>query len=217
MINVLDIFLVLILLSMLISLGISRIQELIRLTAFQGILVSFVPYFMENSGAHHVIDVMFLLVFIITKGIIIPWLLWFATKKITIKMDLEPLIGYNASIFAGLVMILLSVFISNNLHVAHTLINPLLLPTAFSTISAGLFLIIARKKALTQAVGYLILENGIYLAGSILAKQAHAQYVVEFGILLDILVAVLVMGIIVHRITRSFDDADTIFLHELKG
>ena len=218
MMHLLDISLALILLSVLIALGSSRIHELIRLMAFQGILVSLVPFLLEMSSNPSSLDILFLLVFISTKGIIMPGLLWFASKKVATKMDLEPLIGYHASIFAGLVIIVVSTLISHKMQQAEGIvIHPLLLPAAFTTIAAGLFLLVARRKALTQAVGYLILENGIYLAGSTLARQAHTQYVVEFGILLDILVGVMVMGIIVHRISHSFDDADTMFLQELKG
>lgn len=217
MLHLTDISLVLILLSVLMALGSSRIQELIRIMAFQGILVSLVPFLLERADRASSLDVLFLLVFIAIKGGVMPWLLWFASQRVAAKMELEPLIGYHASILTGLVLMLLATFISHNMQLASSDIHPLLLPAAFTTISSGLFLLIARRKALTQATGYLILENGIYLAGSTLAREAHTQFVVEFGILLDILVGVMVMGIIVHRISRSFDDADTMFLQELKG
>ncbi len=217
MLQLTDISLVLILLSVLIALGSSRIQELIRIMAFQGILVSLVPFLLERADRHSSLDILFLLVFIAIKGGVMPGLLWFASQRVPVKMELEPIIGYHASILTGLVLMLLSTFISHNMQLASVNIHPLLLPAAFTTISSGLFLLIARSKALTQATGYLILENGIYLAGSTLAREAHTQFVVEFGILLDILVGVMVMGIIVHKISRSFDDADTMFLQELKG
>lgn len=217
MLHLTDISLVLILLSVLIALGSSRIQELIRIMAFQGILVSLVPFLLERSDSPSSLDILFLLVFIAIKGGVMPGLLWVASQRVAAKMELEPLIGYHASILTGLVLMILSTFISHNMQLASGDIHPLLLPAAFTTISSGLFLLIARAKALTQATGYLILENGIYLAGSTLAREAHTQFVMEFGILLDIMVGIMVMGIIVHRISRSFDDADTMFLQELKG
>lgn len=217
MLHLPDISLVLILLSVLFALGSSRIQELIRIMAFQGILVSLVPFLLERAHRASTLDIFFLLVFIAIKGVVMPALLWFASQKVSVKMELEPIIGYHASILTGLVMIIGATFISHNMQLSSTEIHPLLLPAAFTTIAAGLFLLIARHKALTQATGYLIMENGIYLAGSVLASEAHTQFVMEFGILLDILVGVMVMGIIVHRISRSFDDADTMFLQELKG
>jgi len=217
MLHLSDISLVLILLSVLMALGSSRIQELIRIMAFQGVLVSLVPFLLERVHTASQLDILFLLLFIGIKGVVMPGLLWFASQRVSAKMELEPIIGYHASILTGLVMMVIAAFISHKMQVASEGLHPLLLPAAFTTIAAGLFLLVARHKALTQATGYLILENGIYLAGSVLAREAHTQFVVEFGILLDILVGVMVMGIIVHRISRSFDDADTMFLQELKG
>ncbi|MDD3554020.1 MAG: hydrogenase [Deltaproteobacteria bacterium] len=217
MLHLSDISLVLILLSVLMALGSSRIQELIRIMAFQGVLVSLVPFLLERVHTASQLDILFLLLFIGIKGVVMPGLLWFASQRVSAKMELEPIIGYHASILTGLVMMVIAAFISHKMQVASEGLHPLLLPAAFTTIAAGLFLLVARHKALTQATGYLILENGIYLAGSVLAREAHTQFVVEFGILLDILVGIMVMGIIVHRISRSFDDADTMFLQELKG
>jgi hydrogenase-4 component E len=81
------------------------------------------------------------------------------------------------------------------------------------TIFTGLFLIVARRKALTQVLGYLALENGIYLFGVCFASEGPIW--VELGVLLDLLVAVLVMGIAVHRINQAFDSIDTARLQSL--
>lgn len=218
MLHLIDISLVLILLTVLFALGSSRMQALIRLMAFQGILVSITPFLMEKA-AHTTLDWLFLLLFVVVKGALMPGLLWFASKTVQTKTEIEPLVGYHASIIVGLIIMFASTIISQKMQIslAGLPIHPLVLPSAFTTIAAGLFLMTARRKAITQAVGYLILENGIYLAGSILSAEAHTQFVVEFGILLDVLVGIMIMGIVVHRISRSFDDADTMFLQELKG
>jgi hydrogenase-4 component E len=83
----------------------------------------------------------------------------------------------------------------------------LLVPTAFFLILTGMFLIVARRQALTQALGYLVLENGIYAFGSLLAKSA--PWLVELGVLLDVFAAVFIMGIIIFHIHREFDHIDT--------
>ena len=71
----------------------------------------------------------------------------------------------------------------------------------------GLFVIISRKKALTQVLGYLVLENGIYAFGVGIAQSA--PLIVELGVLLDVFVAVFVMGITIFHINRQFDHIDT--------
>jgi hydrogenase-4 component E len=87
-------------------------------------------------------------------------------------------------------------------------------PVAFSTLACGLFLVVARKKALTQALGYLIFENGIFTFG--LAVLPEAPLAIEVGILLDALVAILVMGITIFHINRAFDSISTERLTALK-
>lgn len=212
----LDIVLVLIFLSILFGLASNRLLELIRLSSFQGIVVPLVPYLSQHHDvSEH--SFWFVCLLISIKGVLIPVLLWKAVQKISIRREVEPIVGYNASLFTGLGIILSSVYISRSLHAVTGLMpSNLLMPCAITTIAAGLFLLMTRRKAITQVIGYLMLENGIYLAGAALAGKAHILYVLEFGILLDLLVGVMVMGIIIHRIDRTFNDLDVAHLSELK-
>jgi hydrogenase-4 component E len=125
-------------------------------------------------------------------------------------------VGYHASLFAGLIFIAISVFIADRMHVSLPAEHVLLMITAITTLAAGLFLLMSRRKAITQVIGYLMMENGIYLIGTALAKQTHTLYVVEFGVLLDLLVGVMIMGIVLHNINSTFDDVDTALLGQLK-
>lgn len=212
-----DIVLSLIFLSILMSLGSSRLLELIRVMSFQGVLVSLVPVLIEPQYQTMSLAVAFASLMLLIKGVLIPLMIWFALRKVSIRREVEPLIGYHASLFAGLAMILFSVFISSRLQVVDRPESTLLLPCAITTIGAGFFLLMTRRKAITQIIGYLILENGIYLTGTALAGQMQTHYVVEFGILLDLLGGVMIMGIILHRINSTYDDIDTTFLKQLKG
>jgi hydrogenase-4 component E len=135
-------------------------------------------------------------------------------KRITIKREIEPIIGYNGSVFLGLIIIIISIFIGNkfNFHINHH--NTFLFPAGITTLTSGIFLIIARKKAITQVIGYLMMENGIYLLGLILSN--HNLNIIEFGILLDLLVGVMLMGIVLHNINKTFDDIDTTLLKSLR-
>jgi len=89
-----------------------------------------------------------------------------------------------------------------------------LLPGALFTTLTGLMMIVSRKKALTQVVGYLVMENGVYTFGAALAVKE--PMLVQMGVLLDVFVAVFIMGITVHQIAREFDHIDTDRLSELK-
>jgi hydrogenase-4 component E len=214
--NMNDILMVVILLSVLLSLASNRLVSLVKIMAVQGIMVSLLPLLLEHHSSMGSGGLIFFQVMILIKGVLIPGLLYVALRRISIQREIEPIIGYHASLFAGLIIILLSVFITDRLHLSMPEGHELLLTTAITTMSAGFFLMMSRRKAITQVIGYLMLENGIYLIGTALTKHSHTIYVVEFGVLLDLLVGVMVMGIILHNINHAFDDIDTDLLNRLK-
>ncbi|ADW19332.1 hypothetical protein Despr_3204 [Desulfobulbus propionicus DSM 2032] len=216
MINSTDVILVLILLSTLLSLGSSRMMALIKIMALQGALVSLTPIFIESQTKLSNSGILFFQLMFLIKAVLIPGLLYMALTRIAIKREVEPLIGYHASLAVGLGLILLSTYITRHLAISLQGDYFHLLITAITTLGGGLFLMMSRTKALTQVIGYLMLENGIYLVGTALTKHQHNIYLVEFGVLLDLLVGVMIMGIILHNINRAFDDVDTTYLEQLK-
>lgn len=216
MIDATAFILVIILLSVLLSLGSTRLMALVRIMAVQGVMVSILPLFVKDHGELGAGAFFFYLIMILIKGLLIPGLLTWAVKKVAIKREIEPFIGYHASIVTGLGIMLGSVFIANYLHISLPAGRDMMMITAITTMASGFFLMMARTKAITQVIGYLMLENGIYLIGTALTKYSHTIYIVEFGVLLDVLVGVMIMGIILNNINRAFDDVDTTLLGQLK-
>lgn len=216
MINITDSILVVILLSVLLSLGSNRLMALVKTMALQGVMVSLIPLFLMDHGALGSGGIIFFQIMILIKGLLIPGLLYVAVKRVAIKREIEPFIGYHASLLTGLGIILVSVFITNHLQLSVPAGRGLVLITAITTLATGFFLMVARSKAITQVIGYLMLENGIYLVGTALTKHSHTIYIVEFGVLLDLLVGVMIMGIILNNINSAFDDVDTTLLGRLK-
>ena len=92
--------------------------------------------------------------------------------------------------------------------------HSLLVPASLSTVWTGFLLLTTRKKAITQVLGYLLLENGIFLFGLLLLEAM--PFLVEVGVLLDLFTGVFVMGIIIHHISREFTSISTEYLSELK-
>ena len=216
MIQISDALLSLTLLSVLLSLNSNRLMGLVKIMAFQGIVVSLIPFFLDHLSEMTFGGIFFLQIMIFTKGILIPGFMFMAVKKVKIQREIEPIVGYHASVFAGLFFILVSAFIADKLHISLPGEHVLLMITAITTLASGLFLLMTRRKAITQVIGYLMMENGIYLIGTALAKETHTQYVVEFGVLLDLLVGIMVMGIVLHNINSAYDDVDTSLLGQLK-
>jgi hydrogenase-4 component E len=212
MIEPLDTILSLVLLSILFSFGSSLLPGLIEVIAFQGVVVSIVPLFLTHDMVAG--DIVFTLVTLLIRGIIIPLCIYLAIKRIAIRREVEPIIGFHASILAGLVLIVAAAFVSRKFDVPSISASALLLPTTISLLVGGMFILIARRNAIAMVLGYIMMENGIYLVGT--TFSIRALHIVEFGILLDILAAVMIMAIILQNINMTFDDVDTALLRTLK-
>lgn len=212
MINIYDTILLLVLLSVLLAFGSSRILTLIEVAAFQGLAVSIIPMLQHQDFS--VANQVFGYLMLIIRGFMIPMLLLYAVKKISVKREIEPLIGYHLSLFGGLLLIVFAVYVSSKFSFPGNHTSRLTLPAAITILVAGLFLLMARRKAITMLIGYLMLENGIYLIGASFSKRTH--HTVEFVVLLDVLVGIMIMGIVLFNIKRTFDDIDTTCLRKLK-
>lgn len=212
--NWIDTLMVLVILSNLILLGSSRLAACIRIVAFQGIILGFLPLLAHEGGV--TARVLLLAVWSITlKGIAFPWLLSRDIRDASVRREVEPFVGFTTSLLAGSAALAVSVWIGLRLPLPVAAVNSsLTVPVALFTSMTGLFVIVSRKKALNQVLGYLALENGIYIFG--VAFVQKAPFLVELGILLDVFVAVFVMGIMVFHINREFDHIDTDQLSTLK-
>ncbi len=210
--NPVDTILSLVLLSVLFAFGASRVPGLIKVIAFQGIVVSIVPFFIGHEMAFG--GTVFTIATLIIRGILIPMSIYIAIKKVAIKREVEPIVGFHASLLFGLGLIVAATYISRELNIPSISDFTLLFPTAIALLVTGMFLLIARRNAIAMVIGYIMMENGIYLIGT--ALSVHARHIVEFGILLDILAGVMIMAIILQNIKQTFDDVDTANLRTLK-
>jgi hydrogenase-4 component E len=90
----------------------------------------------------------------------------------------------------------------------------LFVPASIATLMTGFLILTTRKKAISQVIGYLVLENGIFIFGLLLAEAM--PFMVEAGALLDLLVGIFVMGIVINHISREFSTVDTSRLQTLR-
>jgi len=207
-----DMTLSLVLLSVLFSFGSSRLPGLIKVLAFQGVVVSIVPLIIGHDMTTG--GILFTLVTLIIRGIVIPLCIYFAIKKVAIRREVEPIVGYHASVLAGLGLIVAAMVVSHRFDTLSIRTSVLLLPTAIALLVAGMFLLMARRNAIAMVLGYIMMENGIYLVGT--TFSVRALHIVEFGILLDVLAGVMIMAVILQNIKQTFDDVDTALLRTLK-
>lgn len=193
-------------------LGTSRIRAVIRMVAMQGVLLGMISLFVHPPLTISLVATS--LVAVIIKAVVIPAIMMRALRDARIKREMEPLVGFLPSFFLGAVATGAALLFAGRLPLENAHFSSLLVPTSFATILIGFILLITRRKAISQVIGYLVLENGIFIFGLLLTETMPLA--VELGVLLDLFVGIFVIGIILNHINQTFSSLDTRKLISLK-
>jgi hydrogenase-4 component E len=211
MISLADQLLVLCLLLNFAVLGTSRLGFSVRAVALQGVVLGVLPALVHPFSWHLVLIIVSI---ILAKGAVIPILITRAIKKAEIQREIEPFIGYIPSLVLGALFTSLAFIFAARLPLAPEHEGLLFVPASIATLMCGFLVLMGRRKAISQVIGYLLMENGIFIFGLLLADAMPVM--VEAGALLDLLVAVFVMGIVINHISREFSTLDTSRLSALR-
>ncbi|HIJ82452.1 MAG TPA: hydrogenase [Desulfuromonadales bacterium] len=211
MFSLADQLLVMVLLINFISLGTSRLIFSIRAVAVQGVLLGILPGLMHPFSWHLVAITV---VIIAVKGFVIPLLLSRAVRSAEIRREFEPFLGYVPTLLLGAIFTALSFGFAGKLPMLPEHQNYMFVPASIATLMTGFLVLTTRRKAISQVIGYLVMENGIFIFGLLLAEAMPIM--VEAGALLDLLVGTFVMGIVINQISREFSSLDTSLLTSLK-
>jgi hydrogenase-4 component E len=193
-------------------LGTSRVGAAINGSAFQGVLLGVLTVFVH--GDLEVRPAVVAAVAVMIKGVLIPGMLRRALRDAAIRREIEPLISFMTSLLLGALATAAAILFANELPLAAEHVGSLLVPGSLATVLTGFIILTTRRKAITQVVGYLVLENGIFLMG--LTLHQAMPFLVELGVLLDLLVAIFVIGIVIHHISREFASLDVTKLETLR-
>ena len=131
-----------------------------------------------------------------------------------ISQVVRPLFGYSGNIIAGALTTVLAFAVATRLPMAPVHQGLLIVPVSLATMLAGAINLATRRKAINQVMGYLLLENGIFLFGLLLTETMPLM--VEAGALLDLIAGIFVMGIIINHINREFSSIDTSHMTALR-
>jgi hydrogenase-4 component E len=153
---------------------------------------------------------------IVLKGVVIPWFLMRVIDRVGIHREIEPILNVPSSLLICLGLTVVGYRVSTRLTedaqgAAHHVIG-----VSLSMLLMGLFLMVTRRKAVTQILALLTVENSVFLV-ALGAAGRGMPLVVELGISFDVLLAVVVLGILVHRIVDRFESMDVSRLSKLKG
>jgi hydrogenase-4 component E len=192
-------------------LGTSRLSTCIRGIGVQGLLLAMLPLTLHAAWSPHLVGLA--LGTALVKAVVLPRFLTWAIREAEVRREVEPLVGFPSSVLLGALCVAASFVVAPTLPLPDRE-GTLLVAVALSNVLTGLVILTTRLKAITQVVGYLVLENGIYVFG--LTQTQRVPFLLELGVLLDVFVGVFVMGIVVFHINRAFDSLSSPALDELE-
>jgi hydrogenase-4 component E len=154
---------------------------------------------------------------LLVKALAIPALLRAVLNRLSERHEVESVLPvvFAFPLAIGLVLLAYAVADPFATKVDAVFVTPNAVPAAIALLLLGCFTMVIRKKALTQVVGLVTMENGLYLAA--IAATHGLPLVVEFGVALDVLTGVAVMGLVIHEIERLFGGIGTDRLRSLRG
>lgn len=153
------------------------------------------------------------LIFVL-KGLGVPWMLNRMQSRFPAQQELQPLVNTEISLLVAGALSIAAYYVARPLVAVISLPTRGGLPLALALVLVSLFIVVSRRTALTQIVGFLMLENGISLVA--LLGAYGVPLVVELGVFLDVLLGVLVMQVLVYQIHETFDSIDVDTLNRLR-
>lgn len=195
----LDPALVTVLLLNFLLLGATRLKPVVYAIAAQGIVLGLMLPIVHHSAEPH--GALLAGATILLRGIFIPRMLFFAMRRADVRWQVESAIGSIPSLLIGAAGTAAALNLAGRLPLnpAHT--NNLVVPAALSTVLTAFIILVTRYKAINLVLGYMVLENGIFIFGLLLVEAM--PFLVEIGVLLDLFVGVFLMGIVIHHVARE--------------
>jgi hydrogenase-4 component E len=189
----------------------NRLMTYIKVLALQGVLLFFVV-FIQLSEINTLNLVLILLETIVFKSLAVPIFLSYLLKRNNITREAEPFLPNFVSLVITTFIVIITILISNTIQDAN--LDKIFFVVALSTLFFGLYLIVTRRKIITHVMGYMVIENGVFVLS--LAVGNEMPMLVNLGILLDIFASVLILGIFLNKIGDVFKDVDVDQLSNLK-
>ena len=210
LINLFAAFLLLLALAMLTQ---RRMLSLINLFALQGFVLALSTAVVAYSTSQPHVYWSALLTLVL-KVVLLPWILYRLIHALNVRWDVEPLINIPATMLIGIVLVIFAFNLASPVSEIAGTITKSTLGIAIACILLSFLMMITRRKAVSQVLGFLAMENGLFFAAT--SATYGMPMVVELGIALDLLVATLVFGVFFFHIRETFESLDIHHLEKLK-
>jgi len=191
----------------------TRVDAVIKALFVQGILIGLFALWLDGSPGVSGLLLVVLEAFLL-KAMVVPYRMRRLVKKYGLRREMEPGRTNFQMVLSTLALITGSLFAAKLMANAEPFLSLPILGAALASTAIGFLLIIARRKLITHVLGYLVMENGIFLLS--LSMRSKMPLLIHLGVLLDVLVGVILMNLLLHRIISTFDDLDVGNLRELR-
>jgi len=190
-----------------------RVLQLIDLFALQGfaLFLSTLVMAFKTGQAHLFYSASLTL---LLKVILLPWILHRLIRKLHVKAEVESLVNIPTTMLIGLGLVVVAFNVALPISQLSSTIARGTLGIALATVMLAFLTMITRRKAITQVIGFLAMENGLFLAAT--SATYGMPMVVELGIALDVLVGMVILGVFFFQIRDQFDSLDIHHMEKLK-
>jgi hydrogenase-4 component E len=190
-----------------------RVLSLIDLFAMQGLALA-ISTSIVAYGTHQPHLYWSAGLTLVLKVILLPWLLHRLIRQLDVKWDVERLINIPMTMLVGIVLVVFAFNLALPIsQLSHTVTRSTL-GIAMASVMLAFLMMITRRKAIPQVVGFLAMENGLFFAAT--SATYGMPMVVELGIALDVLVGMVILGVFFFQIREQFDSLDLKHLEKLK-
>jgi hydrogenase-4 component E len=189
----------------------NRIITYVRVLALQGFIL-FGVTFLQLQHIETWNLVLILLETVVFKALAVPIFLGYLIKRNKITRETEPYLPHFISLLIITMIVVITVLLANSIQDTH--LDKIFFIVSLSTLFTGLYFIASRKKIITHVMGYLMIENGVFVLS--LAVGNEMPNLVNLGIMLDVFASVLILGIFLNKIGDVFKDVDVDQLSNLK-
>ncbi len=183
----------------------ARIQPLIYAFAWQGALLSVTTALVALVSGHAHLYISALLTFGL-KALLIPWMLYRLTQRLHIQFDVEIVSHPSLTLLAGAVLVVFCYYVALPVAQLSTLVTRNTIAVSMATVLLGMLLMITRRTAVAQVIGFMSIENGLFFAA--VASTYGMPMIVELGVAFDVLVAAVLFGVFFFQIRSSIDSLD---------
>ena len=201
------------LVSAFLMVGLKALFMAIRLFAVQSLLLSLVALAM-GLGTHRRHLLVTAALVLALKTAVIPWFLMHVVQRAGIHREIQPILNVPSSLLVCMGLTVVGYRVSTGM-AGGTDVRHHVLAASLSTLLIGLFMMVTRRKAVSQMLGLLMVENAVFLLA--LGATSGMPLVLELGISFDVMLAVLVLGMLVGRIVERFESMDVSRLSRLRG